>query len=222
MIQLIFARDGESTADSDNRFLGSADTELTSRGKLQAEKLAEYLRKESVDAVYCSRARSARDTADIVTDRKAMNYFPLDELRSRGLGVLDGLVRSEAERLYPEILRKLESLPRTFDIVEMNGERYLDFKKRVKEFLKLVLKRHEGGTILAITHTPVIRMALTILVPPADEDAHLTFAMGETGVTRILTSGKELVIKCVNSQLHLAGIEDILRKKDELEMLLRD
>ena len=44
------------------------------------------------------------------------------------------------------------------------GESPSDLRRRVKHFIKHLIKRHKGNTVLVITHSGVIRMFLSILL----------------------------------------------------------
>ena len=76
---------------------GRADPELSAAGRLQAERVADWLHNEGIDAIYTSPMRRARETAaplatrlsctpavhDAIAeyDRAASHYIPMEELK---------------------------------------------------------------------------------------------------------------------------------------------
>lgn len=54
MKQIIFLRHAETKMNTEGRFCGVIDTDITEEGRKQAEKMRETFKKYHFDAIYCS------------------------------------------------------------------------------------------------------------------------------------------------------------------------
>lgn len=93
--QLILLRHGQCEWESEQRFVGWADTELTERGVQQAREAGRLLAERSVqiDAVYTSLLRRATDTAALVIaelERPPATITRSWRLNARHYGALEG------------------------------------------------------------------------------------------------------------------------------------
>lgn len=78
MTSITFIRHGETEANRLNRFAGRTDLSLNETGIRQAREVAEKLRGESFDAVFCGNTKRVRETFDLI--REAI-VFPADKLQ---------------------------------------------------------------------------------------------------------------------------------------------
>lgn len=68
--KIILVRHGETDWNSQLRFQGGKDIPLNDVGRDQARKLAEYLTDTNIDVIYSSNLSRARDTAQIIGEKK--------------------------------------------------------------------------------------------------------------------------------------------------------
>jgi probable phosphoglycerate mutase len=130
---------------------GHSDTPLNETGRAQALALAEALDDAELDAVYSSDLLRARDTAQIVADRKGLSVTLLPELRERNFGTWEGLTDAEIFKRYPE--------------TQTGGpwgdaETKEEMGRRVLGALRKIAATHSGGRVLVVTHGGPVRALL--------------------------------------------------------------
>lgn len=142
---------------------GRADPTLTDVGRQQAERLADYLASESIEAIYSSPYARARETVaplaerlslpvtivdDVAEwDRQSTEYLPVEELRAAG----DARLRE----VTSDVWRDLELM--------------LPFRHRVVAAIDALIAAHPGGRIVVGCHAGVINVYLgEVLGLPVD------------------------------------------------------
>lgn len=100
MKKLVLLRHGESTWNRENRFTGWTDVELSDKGRDEAAKAGEVLKKEGFvfDVAYTSVLKRAIKTLWTVLDKMDLAWIPIINtwrLNERHYGALQGLNKSE-------------------------------------------------------------------------------------------------------------------------------
>ena len=93
MATLLLIRHGETDWNAEHRWQGHADVPLNARGREQAKALAEELAPEGIDAIYASDLSRARDTAEIVGERRQPALLVLSHEALEGIGNATGYFR---------------------------------------------------------------------------------------------------------------------------------
>jgi 2,3-bisphosphoglycerate-dependent phosphoglycerate mutase len=127
----------------DNRrgiFSGWRDSELTSKGLAQAQKLAEQLKEYRIDYAFTSHLKRARKTLEIVLEaHPAVPIFIDDRLIERCYGLLQGKskknVAHEDPEWYAQIHRGYELVPPNGESLRMVEQRVLSFLKQLRDWL---------------------------------------------------------------------------------------
>lgn len=131
MYKIVLLRHGESQWNKENRFTGWYDVDLSEKGKEEAKKAGQVLKKEgfTFDLAYTSLLKRAIRTLWIALDE--MDLIWIDQQRSwrlneRHYGALQGLNKAETAEKYGEDQVKIWR--RSYDIPPMaltqNDERY--------------------------------------------------------------------------------------------------
>jgi phosphoglycerate mutase, BPG-dependent, family 1 len=137
MYKLVLIRHGESVWNKENRFTGWADVDLSEKGKLEAVKAGEQLKKDgfTFDMAYTSTLKRAIKTLWSVMDTMDLNWLPVTnswKLNERHYGALQGLNKAETAAKYGEDQVKIWR--RSYDIppmaLEASDERYPGNDKR--------------------------------------------------------------------------------------------
>lgn len=152
--RIILLRHGETVWNRENRIQGHLDSPLSVAGIAQADALARRLADESFAALYSSDLGRARETAERIAARTHHQVILEPDLRERNLGILQGLIRAEAQVLHPEIYTRY----RTFDpdCVIPGGENAQHFITRVMAAFSTIADRFPGGTVVVVTHGGVL------------------------------------------------------------------
>jgi broad specificity phosphatase PhoE len=143
-------------------FGGRINMNLSSRGRAQAESLAEFLRGKPFDAIYASPMKRVRQTLAPLLKNGAPAPTILPGLREVDFGDWTGYN-------WEEVRTKFGVHPYDWlDEIELgavpNGETGVGFRARVESCLFKVIRRHPGGTAVIFCHGGVIRMMLAILL----------------------------------------------------------
>lgn len=197
-IRLILVRHGETLASIDRRFAGAQDVDLTPHGHEQAEALARRLAATPVDAFYVSPLRRCRQTAVPVARALRMEPVPADDLRECHFGSWEGLSLTEvlerdAEMFQTWISGDEHSPP--------EGESWGQVWERVGGWWREAIRRHEGGTILAVTHGgPILCFLRSVLAAPYA--SMYQFEIDPCSVTVLQTRGEVVRVRLVNDTTH--------------------
>jgi 2,3-bisphosphoglycerate-dependent phosphoglycerate mutase len=131
MKKLVLIRHGESTWNKENRFTGWTDVDLSEKGRQEAKKAGEALKKEgfAFDLAYTSVLKRAIRTLWSVLDEMDLMWIPVYNswrLNERHYGGLQGLNKSEMASKYGE--EQVLVWRRSYDIrppdLEKTDERY--------------------------------------------------------------------------------------------------
>ena len=127
----------------DNRrgiFSGWRDSELTSKGLAQAQKIAEQLKRYRIDYAFTSHLRRARKTLELVLEaHPPVPVYRDDRLIERCYGLLQGRSKGRVTRENPEwysqIYRGYELAPPKGESLRMAEKRILSFLEQLKDWL---------------------------------------------------------------------------------------
>ncbi len=155
MLNVVLVRHGQTEANRDGFIQGQGDTPLTQAGINDTSIKTGKLKDFRFDAVYCSDLGRARRTLEILQDRlpSLPKAVYLKELREIDFGEYTGRRKDE---IMPEILRHKADMKLKYP----GGESGADLKRRVLEFFKKCLDRHENETLLVVTHYGVMETAI--------------------------------------------------------------
>ena len=179
---------------------GPADPELSDEGRAQAVRLAAWLRRDAIDAVYVSPMRRAVQTAEPLADalgvdpvvddelaefdRETHFYVPIEELKAAG------------DERYMKIMRG-----------ELDGE--VDpqtFREVVAVAVERIIEAHPGNTVTIVCHGGVINAWASHVLGLPDP---LFFEPFYTSVNRFLASSRgHRSVVSLNDLGHLHGTRD--------------
>ncbi len=144
---IYFLRHGE---DDEGYVGGWSNAELTETGRKQVQEICTFLGKLPIRRIVSSDIKRARMTASIVGEYLNLPVEYSSSFRELDKGLLTGLKKEEANRLYPDFQ---SGVP--VDQKYPNGESMMDLYERIKELLKEI----EGwDQVLIVTHRGVINM----------------------------------------------------------------
>jgi broad specificity phosphatase PhoE len=126
--------------------------------------LADALRELPVAAVYSSPLDRARTTAEQIAILHGLKPLVLDDLREIDFGEVEGLGFDD---LPPDLQRGLLENPT--QVRFPGGEAYAELRDRVVAAFADVTARHEGDTVVAVSHAGAIRAALAAWLMVPDE-----------------------------------------------------
>jgi broad specificity phosphatase PhoE len=161
MIRLYIARHGETVWNVLRRMQGQKNSELTDRGRQQAELLSKALEDVELDAAYSSSSERALQTSRIIVGNRNVPIIPLDSLREINFGEWEGRNAGDVEKEYPEQYRNFWEFPLLYEPV--GGESFDDIINRFRATLELLANRHDKGNILVVTHAVALKTIALIV-----------------------------------------------------------
>lgn len=143
--------------DDENYIGGWSDVSLISEGIVQVNESAKWIKENlNIKFILCSDVKRAVQTATIVSDILDMSFIETSELREQSKGLLNGVLRTEADKEYHELLNNV-----TVDTIYPEGESLRDLYNKMLVYIEKI-KEMEDDTLL-ITHRGVINMIYYIL-----------------------------------------------------------
>ena len=151
---LFFVRHGQTGWNAEGRLQGHLDSSLSALGRAQARALGERLVPERAHALYTSDLGRALETAELIADFTGHPLQVEPRLRERGLGVLEGLTRGEAQQRHPGVWERYHDGPA--DYVVPRGESSEQRQARVLAACADIHRRHPGERVIVVTHGGVL------------------------------------------------------------------
>lgn len=150
MTKLYFVRHGETDLNLQGRCQGRLDYPLNETGRRQLEETAEKFDGIEIDKIYSSPLLRARQSAEIIAERKGLNVHPLEYIVEIDHGELEGMSLDDARKKYAGMLKDWIDRPDTVKFP--GGESLDDVRKRMLKGVKEVIMADRGKAVLLLTH----------------------------------------------------------------------
>ncbi len=175
--QLFLVRHGTTTLNVQNRYRGRRDVPLDAQGYQDAVDAARMLSPLGLSAVYTGPLRRTIATAQIIADEaRVPDLRILHGLNNVDYGAWEGLTAEEANMYSPEAFAQYRNEP---DVaVCPAGERLTDAQARIAQAVDLIGRRHEGETVVAVTHAVMIRLLVLGLTGVTGESWRIPVGRG--------------------------------------------
>lgn len=156
MTTLLLVRHAHTDAVGRSLAGRAAGVALSPDGRVQAARLAARLASETLDAVYTSPLERAVRTAEAIAEPRGLQVAVEDGLTELDFG---GWTGARIDTLEPDERWRRFNVFRSGTRIP-DGELALEAQVRVVCALLRLRERHPQGTILAVSHADVIRMAV--------------------------------------------------------------
>jgi broad specificity phosphatase PhoE len=170
-MKILLIRHGETTGDIENRYGGAYDDHLTELGRQQLSVTAANLEGTKVDTMYHSTLIRAKESAEIINQILETELIEISGFRERDYGVLGGLTKDEALKMYPEAVEAHKNPLNT----DPEGESQADFTQRVLAAFEEVKKSNQS-TVIILAHGGSLKVIIKHLnqpVPPSIGDGEI-------------------------------------------------
>ncbi|MGH3319821.1 MAG: bifunctional RNase H/acid phosphatase [Streptosporangiaceae bacterium] len=151
----VLLRHGATPLSAERRFSGRGDVALNTLGTSQARAAGERLGGRAFDAVVSSPLRRAYDTAHVVAAALAMPVEVDEGLRETDFGAWEGFTFAEVRERWPDELAAWLADP---GVAPPGGESFTETARRVEKSRETLLVRHQGETVLVVSHVTPIKM----------------------------------------------------------------
>ena len=203
MVRIILVRHGQTEWNRIERFRGRSDVPLNATGERQADATGRRIAldyRDEVAAIYTSPLPRTRRTAEIIGQHVKLPVQDVDALIDINMGRWQGLTPDEVGDEWPDLLPAWYQAPDTMRFP--GGETLEEVRSRVMPALAQLAERHEGESIVLVSHTDVNRvMLLGILGLGNDRLWHLH--QDNCAINLIETSGEDYTLCSLNDTAHL-------------------
>ena len=151
---LMLIRHGETIWNRDRRFQGHGDSDLTAKGRAQAEALGRRLAAETFDVLISSDSGRAKTTAAIIAGHTGHTVQTDPRLRERHYGVLEGLDITEIKRDHAAVYNQL--IREDPDFIIPQGQSHREHHRASIDFLECWRADNPGTTAANVTHGGVL------------------------------------------------------------------
>jgi 2,3-bisphosphoglycerate-dependent phosphoglycerate mutase len=170
-------RHGQTTFNRDNKFTGFTDALLTETGKEDAKIIALRLKKRKFQIAFQTSLSRSQDTLKIVLkDHPECNKIIIDDrMLERDYGNLNKHTHLEiVEKYGPE---KYDSWHRAFSTRPPGGESFADVEKRVRPFIKDLIKliKKQKVNVVISAHGNSIRLFRKIMEKLSEKETSKLF-----------------------------------------------
>ncbi len=200
--ELLLVRHGESApARLDQPFPlvdGQGDPELAPDGRAQAQRVAERLALEQIDAVYVTTLRRTRETAEPLLARLGLEPTVEPDLREVHLGDWEGgLYRKHTSEGHPTALRMWAE--ERWDVIP-GAEPAERLQARVRGAIERLAAAHPDQRVAVFTHGGVIGQVLAL----AARSRPFAFIGADNGsISQIVVTADRWLVRRFNDTAHL-------------------
>ena len=204
MTLLYFARHGETDDNANLVFQGQGGKGLNARGRAQARRLAERMRKARVTTIVSSDLERAEETARIVG--LACDVVPsVDaDLREVDVGQWTGKSHEDIARLYPEEWAAWSS---GLDLRRGGGETYAELAARIEKAVARIVTTDARDPILVVSHGGSIKSYVAKMLGVSADGLRALAGVGNCGLTVVEHDSRgRLRLHAWNDTAHLEGL----------------
>ena len=200
---LLLVRHGETAANVTGIWQGSTDGILNSRGKMQAHAIATRLAADDLGivAIYSSPLSRAANTAKIIAQEVGNPTLELTpSLAEFDLGEWEGLTYEQL-RHEKRLWDKMNVDPA---FAPPGGESAVEFATRLVHGFQSIAGRHQGQTVLIVSHGGAIATALSMLIEQ-DGTRWTSYQMANCALSELTFDPAPRLVR-LNDAEHLNGI----------------
>ena len=168
---VLFLRHGQAKNNVERILAGrTKGFPLTELGIQQATQIGNFLKSFNISQIYCSPIERAEHTARIVADSVGLGCTVDERLTEIDMGSFSGMHYDEMFKKHGNVFLKFYQ---GHPIIETNGiETFTSVKKRVMDMVSYCTRKHDGKTILLVTHMDPIKSMISAVLQPKPELLH--------------------------------------------------
>jgi len=204
-MRLILIRHGETYWNETRKFQGFSDPELSPKGWIQAQKLANSLREEQLSMIYSSPLQRARQTAEYISRYHSCPLAVVEELKELNQGQLEGLTVADLQRDYQDFFKKWIAEPESTQLPE--GESLGSLQNRAWKAIERIIADHPEDTVAVVAHSFVnLTIICRILGLPLNHFRRLRQDAAAKNLVEF--SAKGYVLHYINDTCHLKEVKN--------------
>lgn len=162
MLELYFIRHGETIWNTEKKFQGTSNSNLTKLGIEQAKLLGKFFENISFSKIYSSPLERAISTTKYIVGEDK-NIIPIDEFKEICMGEMEGKTLSYFEETFPKEYKDFWDSPEIYDPSNFKGENFYNLLERVEKGLAKIINENNDGKILIVTHGITLKAIFNII-----------------------------------------------------------
>ena len=199
--KIYLIRHCQSMGNTEHKFQGQYDADVSPAGEKQLELLGLRFRNEHIDAIYTSPLKRARATAEAIA--KYHNMEPIAEpgLIEIDCGRMENLLLTDVARLFPEVALNWDRSPELCEFP--GGETMREVYERVNAALDRIIAENPGRTVVVTTHGGALRNLYARIQYGEPIGIRKSEVFGNTGVSTLIAENGGLRFESINDLPHL-------------------
>lgn len=200
MLRLYFMRHGETVWNTERRYQGMTDIELSQEGLRQAECAAKRFKNIKIDKIYASPLKRAMKTAEKIAAEKGLEIISEDDFREIHFGEWEGKTVPELTEKYGESYTNFIREPHKYGFPgEGSVENVIN---RIKPGIDRLIAE-EKGNVLIVSHGGIIRLMIMYIMG-LDSSWFTKMWINNTGVSIVEIKNDRRLLLTLNDSAHLA------------------
>lgn len=198
--RFLLVRHGQTAWNKDIRFRGTTDLSLSEVGLAQAQRVADWLRDEPIQAIYSSPLTRALQTAQPLADALRLPVQIRRGLISVDYGEWQGLTPQEVSERWPDLYRTWQQSPHL--VTFPGGESLQIALDRGVEMLDELSEKHPDQTVALFSHE-IVTKTLMGHVLGLDNSAHWRIPQDNGCINAFLYSPSHRELIYLNDTCHM-------------------
>lgn len=199
--EIFIIRHAEAEGNYIRKFHGITDSNLTQKGYLQAQRLAQRLKNIHFDVIYSSPLKRAYFTAYEIAKDRGINIIKRNDLIEINGGDWEGIEWDKLPELWPEEYYCWENKPHEHCMP--NGESMYELYQRAVNALNEITKSNEGKRICIVTHGTLIRSLLVYLKDLPFNKLNDIYWQDNTSINIVTYNGGKYILSLEGDSSHL-------------------
>ncbi len=203
---IYIVRHGQTEWNILGKTQGHGDSDLTAKGREQAELLAGSMTKYPIDYIYSSDLGRAYQTAEIIGNKLNVQIEKTEALREMNFGTWEGRIIKDIMEEDPELYRRWRNEPHLAKIPQ--GETLDEIKERTDAFIKEINEKYDGKHIVLVTHSLCARIMLLSFLDSSVQNIY-RINQGNTALNIIELRDYGPVVMKMNDTTHIINDKKI-------------
>ena len=201
--RLFLTRHGQTVTNTEGRFCGHSETDLTAKGEDQARALGKRLAKVKFEAIYTSDFSRAIKTAAFIAGNRELTPRAEPALRELHYGEWELEKGGDVARKWRTQYRLMRHEAPAWR--PPGGETVAEVRARTRQAFDHIVEAHTGKRVLVVSHGTALNCLIsTLLEMPETHVFRIDIA--NCGLTEVeVREGRPYVVR-LNDTAHLAGI----------------
>lgn len=201
--RLVLVRHAEAEGNMNRVFHGWSDSNITEKGRLQAQRAAERLKDEEIDVIYSSSLKRTLQTAEYIARVKMLPIIRTDKLKEINGGDWEGKGWDELADIWPNEHFTWENRPHLHQMP--NGESMEEFQKRLSGEIDYIINNNKGRNICIVTHGTAIRALMCYFLGYELSEMLNIMWYDNTSITRVEWNNGKFNVILEGDNSHLTG-----------------